>query len=498
MADRRWDVVIRSATIFDGTGGKPFVADLAITDDRIAELGQVGDVGGVEINGEGLALAPGFIDVHSHDDFAVLLTPEMDFKVMQGVTTDVVGNCGMGAAPYVAAGAFFHAIHGDVRVPEWEDYRGYFEVLDRNPSSCNVGVLVGHGTLRAAAMGNAPRAPDAGEMAAMRRWLREALDAGALGLSTGLIYEPGRYATTEEIIQLAREMRGSGALYTSHMRNEAGGLLDSIRETIRIGEVAGVPVEVSHHKASGRENWGRVRDSLRLIEEARARGVDVNADQYPYTSGSTVLSAVLQNNALNERGREGGIGIVAPENVLVASAPRHPDYEGKTIRQLADTFGMEPEKAAQRVVAEEGHSAVVVIEIIDETDVRTVLRHPTTVIGSDGIPAGSRPHPRLYGTFPRVLGRYARDLGLLTMEEAIHRMTGMAAEKFGLYDRGVIRAGAYADLVLFDPTAIIDMGTYSDPRRYPEGIKYVFVNGTAVVSNGHHSGARPGRALRRD
>src|SRR5690348_11847856 len=307
MADRRWDVVIRSATIFDGTGGKPFVADLAITDDRIAELGQVGDVGGVEINGEGLALAPGFIDVHSHDDFAVLLTPEMDFKVMQGVTTDVVGNCGMGAAPYVAAGAFFHAIHGDVHVPEWEDYRGYFEVLDRNPSSCNVGVLVGHGTLRAAAMGNAPRGPDGREMGAMGRWLREALDAGALGLSTGLIYEPGRYATTEEIIQLAREMRGSGALYTSHMRNEAGGLLDSIRETIRIGEVAGVPVEVSHHKASGRENWGRVRDSLRLIEEARARGVDVNADQYPYTSGSTVLSAVLQNNALNERGREGGI-----------------------------------------------------------------------------------------------------------------------------------------------------------------------------------------------
>jgi N-acyl-D-aspartate/D-glutamate deacylase len=403
----------------------------------------------------------------------------------------------MGAAPYAAACAFFRAIHGDVRVPLWEDYRAYFDTLDHNPPSCNVGVLVGHGTLRAAAMGNAQRPPDAREMAAMRGWLAEALEAGALGLSTGLIYEPGRYARTEEIIELAGDMRAHGGIYTSHMRNEAGGLLNSVRETIRIGEQAGVPVEVSHHKASGRENWGRVRDSLALIDEARARGVDISADQYPYTSGSTVLAAVLQNNALNHRGREGGIGIVAPEHILVASAPHHPNYEGKTIKELAGMFGLDPEKAANRIVAEEGNSAVVVLEIIDEADVRTVMRHPTTMIGSDGIPAGSRPHPRLYGTFPRVLGRYARDLGLLSMEEAIHRMTGMAAAKFGLKDRGVIRTGAYADLVLFDPAAIMDTGTYSDPRRYPEGIKYVFVNGAAVVSNGAHTHARPGRPLRK-
>lgn len=498
MAARHWDVTIRGATIFDGTGGKSYVADLAIDKDRIAMVGRLEDRSGtLEIDAAGLALAPGFIDVHSHDDFAVLLTPEMDFKVMQGVTTDIVGNCGMGAAPYAAACTFFRAMHGDAPVPAWEDYPGYFEVVERNPPSCNVGVLVGHGTLRAAAMGNAQRSPDAQEMATMRRKLAAALESGALGLSTGLIYEPGRYAQTGEIIELAGEMRERGGIYTSHMRNEAGGLLDSVRETIRIGKEAGVPVEVSHHKASGHENWGRVRDSLRLIDEARGLGVKIDADQYPYTSGSTILGAVLQNNALNDRGREGGIGIVAPEHILVAAAPKHPQYEGKTIKQLAALLDLEPEAAAIRIVTEEGGSAVVVLETMDEADVRTVMRHPTTMIGSDGIPAGSRPHPRLYGTFPRVLGRYARDLSLFSMEEAVHRMTGMAAAKFALRDRGVIRTGAYADLVLFDPATIIDTGTYNEPRRYPEGIKDVFVNGIGVVRNGEHTHARPGRALRR-
>jgi len=344
-------------------------------------------------------------------------------------------------------------------------------------------------------MGNAQREPSGEEFARMRGWLREALEAGAVGLSTGLIYEPGRYARTDEIVTLAREMARTGGLYASHMRNEARGLLDSVRETIRIGEEAGVPIQISHHKASGRENWGMVRDSLRLIEEARARGIDVTADQYPYTSGSTILAAVLQNGAFDEG--QGGIGRVPGDKVLFASTPRHPEREGMTLKQLCDQWGLSERAAAERIVAEEGAGAVVVVETMDEADVRTVMRHRTTMIGSDGIAAGSRPHPRLYGTFPRVLGRYARDERLMSLAEAVHRMTGMPAEKFRLIERGFVRAGYFADLVIFDPALIADTGTYENPRQYPEGLSHVFVNGTVIVADGKHTGARPGRALRR-
>jgi dihydroorotase/N-acyl-D-amino-acid deacylase len=235
-----------------------------------------------------------------------------------------------------------------------------------------------------------------------------------------------------------------------------------------------------------------------LIEQARAEGLDVTADQYPYTSGSTMLAAVLHNNAFNTQGDRGGIARVEPERVLIASAPLHPEYEGRTIAELAAELGLTPEEAARKVDTDEQHRAIAILDLMDEGDVKTVMRHPTTMIGSDGIPLGGKPHPRLYGTFARVLGRYARDLGLLRMEEAVHRMTGMPAQKFGLADRGVLRAGNYADLVLFDPATVIDTGTFKEPKRYPAGISDVFVNGVAVVATGRHTGARPGRALRRN
>ena len=492
-----YDVVIRNASIVDGTGAPPVDGSLGIRGDRIAALGDIAERGRVEIDARGLSVAPGFIDVHSHDDWAVLLEPEMDFKVMQGVTTDIVGNCGMGAAPNPSAAVIFRALHGpDAKVPEWADYPGYFRALDENPASINVAVLAGHGSLRLAAMGNAKREPTAAELATMRGWLRDAIDAGAVGLSTGLIYEPGRYARTEEIIELAGEMRGSGALYASHMRNEAGRLLDSVRETIRIGEEAGVAVQISHHKASGQENWGLVRESLRLIEEARNRGIDVSADQYPYTSGSTVLSAVLQNGGLDESGARGGVGRVAPENLLIASVPSHPEWEGKRLDRLAAEMDLGALEAARRIVAEDP-GTLIVMESMNEDDVRTVMAHPSTMIGSDGLAMGGKPHPRLYGTFPRVIGHYARDRGIMPLEQAIHRMTAMPAEKFHLADRGVLRAGAFADLVIFNAKEILDTATYADPRRYPVGISHVIVNGTMVVRDGAHLGARPGRALRR-
>ena len=492
-----FDIVIRNALIVDGTGAPSFEASVGVRGDRIIKVGDIVERGAVDLDARGLTVAPGFIDVHSHDDWAVLLDPEMDFKVMQGVTTDIVGNCGMGAAPNPAAAVIFRALHGaSAKVPEWTDYPGYLRALDENPPSINVAVLAGHGSLRLGAMGNAKREPSADEMATMRGWLRNAIDAGAVGLSTGLIYEPGRYARTEEIIELAREMRGSGALYASHMRNEARGLLDSVRETIRIGEEAGVAIQISHHKASGAENWGLVRESLKLIDAARKAGIDVTADQYPYTSGSTVLTAVLQNGGLDDSGARGGMGGVAPENILIASVPSHPEWEGKRLDQLSAEMDLGAAEAARKIVnAEPG--TVIIMESMDENDVRTVMAHPSTMIGSDGLPMGGKPHPRLYGTFPRVIGHYAREGGLMTLEAAIHRMTGMPAEKFQLRDRGVIREGAFADLVIFEAKEILDTATYADPRRYPTGISHVFVNGTAVVRDGAHIGARPGRALRR-
>jgi N-acyl-D-amino-acid deacylase len=491
------DLVIRGATVYDGTGAAPVIADVGVTGDTIAALGDLDtEHAATAVDGRGLALAPGFIDVHSHDDFAVFLTPDMDFKVGQGVTTDIVGNCGLAAAPFRAARGylpFFGATAETASLPEWDSHADYLDAVDREPPSLNVAALAGHGALRLDAMGNARRAPSEAELAAMADMLAVAIDAGCVGMSTGLIYEPGRYAATEELITLSRVMAGAGAVYATHMRNEGNGLLESVAEAIRIGDEAGVPVQISHHKATGPEAWGLVRESLALIDGARARGVDVTADQYPYTAGSTSLYADVQNH---DEGTAGA-GQADWEAIVVASAPGHSEWEGSSIAALAEKLGRDAAATARAIVDAEGYGAVVVMHSMHEDDVRTVMAHPTTMIGSDGIPtAAGKPHPRLYGTFARVLGHYARDERVLTPAEAVHRMTGMPAAKFGLGGRGVIRAGAYADLVLFDPATIDDVATYTEPRRQPVGVRAVFVNGTAVMRDGGHTGARPGRALR--
>jgi N-acyl-D-aspartate/D-glutamate deacylase len=342
-------------------------------------------------------------------------------------------------------------------------------------------------------MRGTPSAPSADEMAHMKTIVAEGLDAGALGLSSGLIYEPGCFASTDELVELAALLRGTGALYATHMRDESRDLVAAVQEAIAVGERAGVPVQISHHKASGREAWGRVRESLRVIVEARQRGLAVLADQYPYTAASTALAAVFRDGRF-----DGGIGVLEAGDVVIASAPGHPEWEGETIPAIAATMGgCAPAHAAARILADEPE-ATVVVHCMHEDDVRTVLRHPTTMIGSDGLPTlEGKPHPRLYGTFARVLGRYARDLGLLSMEEAVHRMTGLPAATFGLEGRGVLRAGAFADVVFFDAERIIARGTFDDPHRHPVGIEAVFVNGVQVMASDRHTGARPGRVLRR-
>jgi N-acyl-D-amino-acid deacylase len=493
-----YDLLIRNATVYDGSGAPGFPADVGVRDDRIVAVGRFEGHAAEEIDAAGLALAPGFIDVHAHDDVLVLIRPDVEGKTMQGVTTVVVGNCGSGVVPYSAMQRRFgvrESLPEDF--PTWDSYGGYLDALARRPPSLNVATLVGHGSLRFGALGLEQRDPTTTEMDQMRAWLVEGLEAGAVGLATGLIYEPGRYARTEEIAALARECGRIGGVYASHMRNEAGGLLDSIRETIRIGEEGGCPVQISHHKASGRENWGRVHDSLALIEQARGRGLDVTADQYPYTAGSTLFFAVVQNGALRDDAPDSGIGRVRPEDVFIASARNHPDYEGRSLAELADAWDLPVEDASQRLLDEEGQGLIVVIFMMNEEDVRTVLRHPTTMIGTDGLDTGSKPHPRAFGSYPRILQHYVREEGLLPLELAIHKMSGMPATKFNLAGRGFVREGMFADLVLFDPAAVTDRATYQDPRRPPAGMPYVFVNGVAVVRQGEHTHARAGRPLRR-
>ncbi|MGR8921438.1 MAG: N-acyl-D-amino-acid deacylase family protein [Gammaproteobacteria bacterium] len=490
-------ILIRGAQVYDGTGAGPRAVDVAVEADRIARLGTLdGQSAALEIDATGLALAPGFIDVHTHDDFAALRHPDLAFKTRGGVTSCIVGNCGFGPAPFEQALTMIDSLAPGARLERWSGHAGYAERLAAQGIGANVGILAGHGTLRLAAMGPAARAPEESELATMQALLREALDAGALGLSSGLIYEPGRHAATDELAELAAVMRGSGALYATHLRDEGAGLVAAVDEAIAIGARAGVPVQISHHKAAGRGNWGLVAESLRRIEAAQARGESVHADQYPYTAGSTMLGAVLENGAFLPGGR-GGIGVVLPEDVLVAAAPGRQAWQGRTIAELATAFGLDARAAAERIVAA-APGASAVLHMMSEDDVRTVLRHRSTMIGSDGIPTlDGRPHPRLYNSFARVIGHYARDEAVLDVATAVHRMTGFAAAKFGLADRGVIREGAFADLVLFDADTIIDRGTYEAPNQYPAGIDSVIVNGVPVVRRGEVQGALPGRVLRR-
>jgi N-acyl-D-amino-acid deacylase len=492
----RFDLLIRGADVYDGSGGAAVRADIGVTGDRIARVGALEAATAAEvIDGRGLAVTPGFIDVHAHDDAAVLTDPELRCKTLQGVTTDVVGNCGLGIAPYRhALPTFGPWTPGLEDEPAWTGYRGYMDRLAADPPALNIAVLIGQGTVRAAVMGDAERPADASEIKQMRELVAEGVDAGCAGLSTGLIYEPGRYSPTDEIVALAEVAAEAGRIYTTHMRNEADELLAAVGEAVDIGTRTGMAVEISHHKASGRANWGKVVESLALIDAARDRGVAVTVDQYPYTAGSTHLFAVVQNGALDGGG--GGIGQVEPEAVTVASANGHPEWEGRNLVEIGELLGTSARTAADHVVDGTDGAALVVIEMMSEHDVRTVLTYRHTMIGSDGVPAPGKPHPRLWGTFPRVLGRYARDEGVLTFADAVRRMTSLPATTFGLEGRGHIAEGAFADLVVLDPSTIADRGTYDDPVQPPAGITTVVVNGTTIVRDGTHTGARPGRPLR--
>jgi len=486
------DLAIVGGTVVDGSGRSSFRADVGVAGDRIVSVGKLREDARRTIDASTLVVAPGFIDVHTHDDLAVVRSPRLEFKVMQGVTTGVVGNCGMGVAPVSPAyrryyETFLASALGEGADFTWRTIAEYYEAVERAGPSLNVACLVPHGLLRLAVMGMEPRPPSGSELAQMKDLLEEALAAGGIGLSSGLVYPPGIFATTAELIELCRVVASHGGLYASHIRDEGERLLEAVGEAIRIGEEAGVAVEISHHKASGQTNWGKVAQSLRLIEEARSRGLDVTVDVYPYTAGSTVLGMVVAGASRDE---------VNPDEILIASVPGHPELEGKTLEELGQLKGMPPLEAA-RSLLQEDPSVVAIMFSMAEEDVRRVMRHPAAMFGSDGLPStGGKPHPRLYGTFARVLGTYVRQEKVLALEEAIHKMTALPAAKHRLTGRGQVALGYYADLTVFDPASVADLATYQEPRRHPAGIRYVIVNGEVVVDNGRHTGEAAGSILR--
>ena len=473
--------------------------DVGIEGDKIVSMAPSIEAESAEtIDATGLVLAPGFIDVHSHDDFHVLIEPEVRHNILQGITTAIVGNCGFGAAGSEAGKIQMKAINEpSAELPDWTGYAGYLDEVDKTSPVLNVAALIGHHTARREAMGGVEnRPPSREELDAMLANVSEGMEAGAVGMSTGLVYEPGRYASTEEVVALTNVVGKHGGLYVSHMRDEGAGLLDSVRETLHIGEAAGTPVQVSHHKSVGRDNWGMVARSLEMIEDAVADGRDVTADQYPYTARSTMLFALVQNGTFNST-PGGAMGKSAPDEVLLCSVPGQSDFEGRTLQSFVEEFDLPGEEAANKLLRDYSGDILVAAFGMDEGDVRMVMAHSSTMIGTDGLDRGSKPHPRAWGTYPRVLGKYVLEEGVISLEDAIYKMTHMPAKKFGIAKRGLVKEGYYADLVLFDPDTVIDQATYENSRVGPKGMPHVIVNGVFAVRDGVHAGSRSGRAIRR-
>ena len=525
------DVLIRGGTVFDGSGAPGVRADVAIEHGRVVDVARdktlASATAALTLDATGKYVSPGFIDIHTHSDRSILINGRMESKLRQGVTTEVGGNCGSGVAPALGRA---DAAESELESRTWPTLAAYFEAIARSGISGNYCTWVGHGTLRASTVGYEMRPPTGDELEEMRRLLRDSLEAGAFGLSTGLIYAPSGFAQTDELVALTRVAREHGGLYASHIRNEGAGLLEAIGEAIEIGRGGGTPVQVAHHKATGKQNWGLVHESLALMDRARAEGVDVACDQYPYIASSTGLTSVLPKAAL-EGGREAiaarlgdpaqraalraEVYAARPDyeqmeegsgwfNVLVARCRGDRALEGRRLGEVAVERGVDPfELACEALIASDCYVPCVFFSMCED-DVRTVMQWPHTMVGSDAssvAPYGAlgegKPHPRAYGTFARVLGRYVREQGVLTWESALHKMTGQPAARLGLKGRGLLERGQWADVVVFDPAAVQDEATFVEPHRYASGIEHVLVNGVPVIRGGEHTRALPGRVLRR-
>jgi N-acyl-D-amino-acid deacylase len=468
------ETLIRNSSVLDGSGGAPELLDVALRDGMICAMGASLRIDArTVVDAKGRTLAPGFIDVHTHDDIAVLRKPEMLPKISQGVTTVIVGNCGISASPVQLRGTLPDPMNllgdaGDFRYPSFSAYK---RAIDEARPAVNVAALIGHTALRNNYMDRLDRCASDTEIQLMRAQLQEALDGGALGLSSGLAYLSANAATTEEVMALAQPLAAAGAVYTTHMRTETEAILDAMNEAFAIGRAARTPVIVSHLKCAGIANWGRSGEVLHALEAARA-AQEIGCDCYPYAAGSSTLDL----RQVDER----------VEIAITWSTP-HPDMAGQSLRQIATAWQVTQMEAARRL-----QPAGAIYHSIAEEDMRRILRHPATMIGSDGLPNDPMPHPRLWGSFPRVLGRYSREEKLISLTDAVHKMTGMPARRFGLAQRGFVREGYCADLTLFDPESIIDTATYADPIKPAVGIEAVWVNGVLAYTDRGTTGQRAG------
>lgn len=521
-ANFEYDVIIRGGRIVDGAGNPWFYADVGIRGERIVKISRKleGSARRV-IDARGLVVAPGFIDTHSHSDFTLLVDGNAESKIRQGVTTEVLGEANS-VAPVCPGRESSGQLENRYNIRrDWKDLEGYFRRLLRQGTSVNVATYVAGGQIRMCGMGLEMRAPTAEELKRMESLADEAMRQGALGFSTGLIYPPNSYAKTDELVALARVAARYGGIYTTHMRGEGAQLLDAVKETISISEQAGLPAHILHLKSSGEKNWGKIRDAVALIEQARARGVEISADQYPYVASSTGLTTQVPQWA-QDGGREKMLARFRdagernrireqmlransdPSRMMVAMVRTEANkaYEGKTIAEVAAMRNQDPQDTILDLLLEEHGDVRMVYFTMNEDDVRYALKQPWVSIGSDGTavkPEGvlgeGKPHPRWYGTFPRVLGKYVREEHVLPLEEAVRKMTSLPAAQLGIHQRGLLAEGYYADVVLFDPDRISDKATFTEPHQYAEGIDYVLVNGRVVLDHGRHTGAHPGRAI---
>ena len=524
-----FDLLIRGGTVVDGTGAQPLRADVGVRGERIEAVAPaLGAQAGRVVDASGLVVAPGFIDIHTHGDIFALICPEAPARLHDGVTTEVVGNCG--ESPFPQSPAMLAERADSVErygiEVDWATLDDYARRHDAVGSGINRASLVGHGAIRQAVMGEADRAPTQDELEAMRREVERALDAGAFGLSTGLIYAPGMYARPAEIEALCEVVARRGALYASHIRGEGDSLESAVEEFVSVGLRTGVRLQLSHVKAAGRANWGKAERIIARLQELRAAGLDLAADRYPYTASATGMSALLPGWA-REGGRDRMIeriadpgdrrrildelsGAVSDESpwrgVMLADA--HTDAwrsgEGRSLLDLATERSRDPgETLLDILAASEGRASIVVFSMCEENLVKW-LRLPFVAIGSDSVSrsaegptAKGKPHPRSYGCSSRLLGRYVREQRVLSLPEGVRRLTGLPASRLGLRDRGVLQLGAFADVTVFDPDRIIDKATYDHPQQYSEGVRYVLVNGILAVADGELTGARNGRFLRR-